>query len=365
MNKQTICLAMIVKNEIHVIKESLDSVAPYIDYWVINDNGSTDGTQDFIQTYFQEKNIPGELITTGWKNFAFNRTEVFKAAEGKADYVLVMDADDIFQSKTAFPKLTSDAYYVDMVTGEQLYQRLQVFKNNLGWKYVGVLHEYPQSDIAKGFSKLETCSIESRRLGSRNSPGKEDRDIETLLQGIADEPDNARYYFYLGQTYRDARKYEEAIAAYNKRVSMGGWSEEVFYSLYQIIECIIQTSNADNILQDIIDLAMKAFETHPQRAEALCSVVKYCRLSERYRLGYMLGKMALDIPYPSKDTLFINTKVYDHQLLDETAVCSSWLNMPKETARLYEEALKGKLLSPEDRDRIEKNLAKWNEKASA
>lgn len=353
---------MIVKNEIHVIQESLDSVAPYIDYWVINDNGSTDGTQEFITNYFREKNIPGELITTGWKNFAFNRTEVFKAAEGKSDYVLVMDADDIFKSEGPLPTLTGDAYYVDMTTGEQLYQRLQVFKNNLGWRYVGVLHEYPQSDTAKEFQKLKNCSIESRRLGSRNSPGKEDRDIDTLLQGITEEPNNARYYFYLGQTYRDAKRYDEAIAAYNKRVSMGGWPEEVFFSLYQIIECKLNKQNTENILQDIIDLAMKAFDIHPHRAEALYALVKYCRLSGRYRLGYIFGKMALEIPYPTKDTLFINTKVYDHQLLDETAVCSSWLNSPKETASLYEKALKGSLLPTADRDRIEKNLLRWQEK---
>ena len=38
---------MIVKNEKHIIKQTLDNICSYIDfsYWVISDTGSTDGTQ--------------------------------------------------------------------------------------------------------------------------------------------------------------------------------------------------------------------------------------------------------------------------------------------------------------------------------
>ena len=43
---KTICLNMIVKNEQPVIRRCLASVKEMIDYWVIVDTGSTDGTQD-------------------------------------------------------------------------------------------------------------------------------------------------------------------------------------------------------------------------------------------------------------------------------------------------------------------------------
>jgi len=52
---------MIVRDESHVILETLHSVSPYIDYWVICDTGSKEDTKEKIQSYFSYVDIPGEL----------------------------------------------------------------------------------------------------------------------------------------------------------------------------------------------------------------------------------------------------------------------------------------------------------------
>jgi len=58
-NRQNLFLNMIVKNEAQVIARCLTSVRPIIDYWVIVDTGSTDGTQETIRTLTGD--LPGEL----------------------------------------------------------------------------------------------------------------------------------------------------------------------------------------------------------------------------------------------------------------------------------------------------------------
>jgi glycosyltransferase involved in cell wall biosynthesis len=81
--KQTICLNMIVKNEKPVLLKCLESVKPLIDYWMICDAGSTDGTQEAIRSFL--KDIPGELHERPWKGFAHNRNEALELARNKAD----------------------------------------------------------------------------------------------------------------------------------------------------------------------------------------------------------------------------------------------------------------------------------------
>jgi len=68
MNKRAkICMNAMVANESRVILRMLESCYRYIDYWVIQDNGSTDGTQGLIRNFFSQKGIPGYLYETEWQ----------------------------------------------------------------------------------------------------------------------------------------------------------------------------------------------------------------------------------------------------------------------------------------------------------
>jgi hypothetical protein len=60
-NGKTLCLSMIVKNEMANLERCLTALAPYIQCWVIGDTGSSDGTQDFLMAFFAERGLSGEL----------------------------------------------------------------------------------------------------------------------------------------------------------------------------------------------------------------------------------------------------------------------------------------------------------------
>lgn len=84
-------------NEAHVIERMLESCYKYIDYWVVQINGSTDGTKDIVQRFFDEKGIPGFLYETEWKGFGYNRDHTLQAclnADHGCDWILRMDADE-------------------------------------------------------------------------------------------------------------------------------------------------------------------------------------------------------------------------------------------------------------------------------
>ena len=85
MTSKTICLNMIVKDESHIIEETLIKLLDKIhfDYWVISDTGSSDNTKEIITKFFNSKDIKGELHDDEWVDFAFNRTKALEYALNK------------------------------------------------------------------------------------------------------------------------------------------------------------------------------------------------------------------------------------------------------------------------------------------
>ena len=92
----TLCLNMIVRNEMANLERCLGAVADHIDCWVIGDTGSTDGTQDFIRSFFAARGVPGELHAFPFHNFEQARNAALDCAYASAldyDYLLFADAD--------------------------------------------------------------------------------------------------------------------------------------------------------------------------------------------------------------------------------------------------------------------------------
>lgn len=150
-----IVLNMIVKDEAHIIEETLENLVSNLafDYWVISDTGSTDQTPEIIKTFFKEKGIKGELFYDKWQNFAHNRNKALEHARGKGDYIFVFDADDKIEGELSLPDpLTADAYYLEFSTefAETVYRRISLFKNRPDIYWRGVLHEF--IDLPEGSS---------------------------------------------------------------------------------------------------------------------------------------------------------------------------------------------------------------------
>ena len=96
MSNKTLCLNMIVKNEMANLERCLGSIVEHIGCWVVCDTGSTDGTQDFIKSFFGKRNVPGELHSYPFENFEQARNTALDYAAASLlpyDYLLLADAD--------------------------------------------------------------------------------------------------------------------------------------------------------------------------------------------------------------------------------------------------------------------------------
>ena len=143
ISEKTVCLNMIVKNESHIILNTLENLCYYINfaYWVISDTGSTDDTKSIITNFFKQKNIPGELVEHEWKDFGYNRSKALECAYNKSDYLFIFDADDKIFGEFKLPSIYEVDRYQVKFGPHCVYTRPLLVTNRKKWCFTGVLHE--------------------------------------------------------------------------------------------------------------------------------------------------------------------------------------------------------------------------------
>lgn len=324
-----ICLTMIVRNESAIIERCLNSVKEIVDCISICDTGSTDDTPQIIKKYIQQLGIPGQVHHHKWENFGHNRTLSVEVAKQwlqennfslNDTFLLLIDADMLLEVGPDFKKneLTADSYLMTQNSSTLSHYNTRLIRASLPWKCVGVTHEYWTCMIPRRDAKITSLQIDDRNDGGFKSD-KFERDVSMLTQGLKDEPDNERYMFYLANSYECLKNYDEAISWYKKRISRGGWDEEVWYSKYMIGRCYEEAGQWDHALASYLD----AYDFKPDRAEPIYQISKHYRLNLQHHLAYSFAKMGAAIPYPDDQVLFISHPVYNY-LFDEDISISAF-----------------------------------------
>jgi glycosyltransferase involved in cell wall biosynthesis len=349
----TICLSMIVKDEAPVIRRCLDSVLPIIDSWAIVDTGSTDGTQEIITEHLRD--LPGSLIEHPWVDFAHNRNQALDLAHGAADYIFVIDADEILEYAEEFvlPELDADSYHVEMRYGGCTYLRKQIVRASLPWRYRGVVHEYFECPEAKSEGFIAGMRTVPHHDGARARSGETyRRDAEVLERALVDEPGNARYVFYLAQSLRDAGDLEAALGTYRRRADMGGWPEEVWYSLYQ---SALLEERLGRPWGEVMESHLAAHEHTPDRAGPLFHVGIHYQQQGNRQLAHLFLERAMKIPVPGLERLFVERPVYEFARALEYAVACFYVGDHQTAIATNNELLRSRDLPPELIEQVTRN----------
>jgi len=312
----TICLNMIVKNEAHIIAETLRNICENVPItrWVICDTGSTDGTQEVIARTFAELGIDGVLHERPWVNFGHNRNEALQLCKGQGDFVLFFDADDQIRGKPDLSDLRADAYNVAMQndsTRPVRYTRKLFLRNDGRARWRGVVHEYVDTaDMKIGELKGDYVVV-SRRKGARSQdPEKYLKDARLLEAGFNDPADadiRPRYAFYCANSWRDYGDPDKALEWYERRLTLDGWVEERYLSCMEAglhWERKVDKAKA-------VDYMFRGHDLVPQRVECLYHATRILRGQSRFHSALALARAAIQIPRPGGSHLFLNSSIYD------------------------------------------------------
>ena len=331
---KTICLNMIVKNESHIIVDTLKNLCSYINfsYWVISDTGSTDNTKELITDFFKEKGIPGEIVEHEWVDFAYNRTKALESAFNKTDFIFIFDADDSIVDDFKLPEVYDCDKYLLKFGKDFVYVRPLLFTNRKRWRFKGVLHEYLENiDPVNGSQNIEgNYHVISGRSGNRSkNPNKYIDDANILKAAHFKEVTNdyglsCRYAFYCAQSYKDSGdKYvDDAIEWYKKCLDFNMWNQEKFHSCFSIGEMYIRKKDYANALK----YWCKSIEYDSERVEGIVNAVSYLRNDGQHLLVNALYNKFKNYKKVLENKLFLFQSMYNDQLEYENSISAYYVN---------------------------------------
>jgi hypothetical protein len=369
-------LCMIVKNEAHTIETCLRSVHRLVDYVLIEDTGSTDGTQSIIRSYLADHAMQGEVFQADWQDFATNRSIGLDRLRQNQDidYALVIDADDVLEMAADFEPaafkatLHHDYYDMDIRLGSILYARPQILSNRRPFAYRGVLHEFVDALSEFTHARAAGLSIKCGTHGGRSKNPQKYLDDAALLERTLDTETDAflrsRYTYYLAQSLRDAGQPDKALARFLERSAMGFWSEEVYVSLLSAGRMMQRTGHD---LDDTLAIYDRASAINPARVEALHDAARLCNQNGRSAQAYAFARRGMGRPKPVGG-LFVEAPIYDYRLPDEFAIAAYWTGAYAESLAASTALLGGDTLPAQERTRVSANakfaLAKLPQPAS-
>lgn len=293
----TISLCMIVRNEEETIARCLDSVKGIPDEIVIIDTGSTDRTKEIVLQYTDR------ITDFAWiDDFAAARNFAFSKAT--KDYILWLDADDVFADpdRDKFLKLKENLDpLVDIVNMPYLLsfdqygavtfslRRNRLVKRSKNFRWIGAVHEY--LEVYGSILNSDICVTHK---------GIERDDSDRNLKIYEKRKDRGELFsprdlYYYGNELFDHQLHQRAIDVYQEFLKTGqGWVEDNLSACGKLAECFQKLGEKDKELEFLL----KSFAYATPRAEFCCRLGFYFLDANQYEQGAFWYKSATKLEKP-------------------------------------------------------------------
>uniref|UniRef100_A0A6C0HEQ7 Glycosyltransferase 2-like domain-containing protein n=1 Tax=viral metagenome TaxID=1070528 RepID=A0A6C0HEQ7_9ZZZZ len=342
-NKKKLILLTMIKNESRAIRRCLDAARSICDAICICDTGSTDNTLEIISEYLEHSQVPGKVYNHEWKNFGHNRSLSFLACvdyckelgwDLDSTYGVLIDADMILCRGPKFSKdeLIHEGYTLIQKSPGVEYSNVRLVRLGFNWKCLGVTHEY--------WDGYNPCflPIDFAYINDVGDGGCKDdkfiRDVKLLEAGLQEEPKNERYLFYLAQSYKDSGNIDKSIEFYNKRITAGGWYEEIWYSMYTLMKLYAEKKDAPMVEM----WGQKAYEYRKERVENILYLVRFFLDKRQYFKAWHYWTLGNGTPKPP-DLLFIEPEAYTYGFDKELIILHNYV-MPHKKKDILEHTIR-------------------------
>jgi glycosyltransferase involved in cell wall biosynthesis len=357
-DRPTMAFATMCKNEEHCIGTTLRCAGAHVDYVVVADNGSTDGTFDEVVKFFEESGLPGTWHVDPWDGYAINKTKMLSYVKDKTEYLLHLDADDRVSDDFYFTNEDAgkDYYLMTMIRGTSSWKATVVYDNSLTWRFIGTAHTIVKANDKENLSQgdLTTrgyCNCDG--IGSRAFDPKKywydgERLTKQFLDCLFEDPDGllTRSAFYAGQSYMDYGIdgcNEKALQWYRLFLRFKDtWIEEQYEAQMRLSRILMRMDDHEDRFDEIKNEMDKAIAIFNDRAEAYYFFGEYCCKLNMFDLAYIYLKKAQKCSLEAaekKYVLFVNRNVYGPYINDWLSVACFWTNRTTEGMALINDIL--------------------------
>lgn len=279
----TVSIALIVKNEEHVLGRALDSIAGHVDEIVIVDTGSTDATKEVARRYTNcIFDFPWRQDFSAARQFAFDRA--------KSDWIAWIDADDVVHNAAKIrPLLAAAPADVDGFYWRYEYDhdpwgnavcelwRERCVRNNGAFRWEGRVHEVLVQQRPARLWCAPEVTVEHRRE-QHLIPQKLRRNLDILeseyvaLKNDKQSPPS-RLLLYLGNEYAGTGQCRKALSFYRQYLQRAGRDDD---ERYVVQTRVAQLYRSQRRFEQAIDADLQALKVCPHWPQA------YFGLAETY-----------------------------------------------------------------------------------
>lgn len=181
-----------------------------------------------------------------------------------------------------------------------------------GWRYVGRVHEYLSGPKGRGApsQRVPSTYIKFKVTDQSRRAEQEYTILRILQEETAEKPFDTRSSFYLARTYNVVGNHSAALAEFQRRVSLGGWKEEIYESLYAIAW---QKDALKAPWHEVQQAFLDAHAHSSERAEPLYAIASHYHREHNAPLAYLFASHASTLAYPTHASLWVQADVYAWQ----------------------------------------------------